>query len=264
MMYELACLRNLELSCTVLRFFSLWQGCLQLGGTLLGTRKWIGATECACLLRFMGVRAMVVDFSHSSSDHDGTGGQQSSASGSSSSSSSSSSGWPIHDSTSKKRKQPEQRPKHEMIVEWCKRYFSSAWGTPMDYIGGDPPARALDDYLPPLYFQHNGHSRTIVGYEAASDKTSLFVFDPSHRGDTIKRCLNEGSVRLQDQIALLVSELVINPHLLLLVRVLQGWQRLLKRGLHTLRKNQYQIVYIKPGIMSAQEREQSKVIGAEF
>src|SRR3546814_10017828 len=57
----------------------------------------------------------------------------------------------------------------------------------MDFLGGDPSARAMEDYLPPLYFQHNGHSRTIIGYETAKDKTSLFVFDPSQRGDTIKR-----------------------------------------------------------------------------
>lgn len=34
--------------------------------------------------------------------------------------------------------------------------------------------------LPPLYFQHSGHSRTIVGIEKLSDGTrNLLVFDPS-------------------------------------------------------------------------------------
>ena len=37
-------------------------GAAQLGGSLLGTEKWIGATECATLLRYFGIRAQVVDF----------------------------------------------------------------------------------------------------------------------------------------------------------------------------------------------------------
>lgn len=31
-------------------------GCRQLGGTLVGTRKWIGATEIFAVLSFLGVR----------------------------------------------------------------------------------------------------------------------------------------------------------------------------------------------------------------
>ena len=37
-------------------------GADQLGRTLLGTETWIGATECATLLRYFGIRAQVVDF----------------------------------------------------------------------------------------------------------------------------------------------------------------------------------------------------------
>eukprot|EP01035_Chromulina_nebulosa_P017862 gene17862-23475_t len=40
-------------------------GCQQLGGTLLGSDTWIGATECATLLRYFGLNAIVVDFNSS-------------------------------------------------------------------------------------------------------------------------------------------------------------------------------------------------------
>ncbi|GAB4821175.1 hypothetical protein N2152v2_008221 [Parachlorella kessleri] len=38
------------------------QGAEQLGGKVQGTRKWVGTTEAAALLRYFGVRARVVDF----------------------------------------------------------------------------------------------------------------------------------------------------------------------------------------------------------
>ena len=37
-------------------------GADELGHVLLGTDEWIGATECAALLRYYGIRAIVVDF----------------------------------------------------------------------------------------------------------------------------------------------------------------------------------------------------------
>ncbi|KAK2467061.1 hypothetical protein APHAL10511_001319 [Amanita phalloides] len=36
----------------------------------------------------------------------------------------------------------------------------------------------------PLVLQHNGHSRTIIGYEAKRGSTNLLVFDPSSRMDS--------------------------------------------------------------------------------
>ena len=38
------------------------EGAAQLGGALQGGRAWVGATECAALLRSFGLRARVVDF----------------------------------------------------------------------------------------------------------------------------------------------------------------------------------------------------------
>ena len=44
-------------------------GAEQLGGKLRGTKKWIGATEVAVLLRSQGVRAQIVDFSSVATPH---------------------------------------------------------------------------------------------------------------------------------------------------------------------------------------------------
>ena len=38
------------------------RGAQQLGHRLVGTRKWVGTTEAAALLRSFGIRARVVDF----------------------------------------------------------------------------------------------------------------------------------------------------------------------------------------------------------
>lgn len=102
--------------------------------------------------------------------------------------------------------------------------------------------------LPPLYFQHQGHSRTIVGkcvhyccatvvqaflvvqltfcdvrifegYEQTSTKFFLLLFDPSSSGHKLR-------VKLEQQV---------------------GWQCMLKRAEHTLTQGQFQIVYIEPG-----------------
>jgi hypothetical protein len=58
---------------------------------------------------------------------------------------------------------------HTRLFEFVKRYFSSASG-----LGGSYQTR-----LPPLYFQHNGHSRTIIGYEIGANKNWILLFDPS-------------------------------------------------------------------------------------
>jgi len=56
-------------------------------------------------------------------------------------------------------------PNYE-LVQWVFNYFSEASG-----------------FLPPLFLQHNGHSRTIVGVEQSSDGViRLLLFDPSKNG----------------------------------------------------------------------------------
>lgn len=42
----------------------------------------------------------------------------------------------------------------------------------------------------------------------------------------------------------------------------QGWQRLLKRGPHTLRHGQYQLVWVEPGLAGEEERQRLKQVAA--
>lgn len=202
----------------------------QLGGSILGSLTWIGAGECAALLRYFGFRANVVNFT--------SGGQ-----------SSSSSAVPFE------------------LWDWLERYFKNGYGYGHNDINincsNSSASTATQShtieapsssYLPPLYFQHDGHSRTIVGYEkipparakktkigkvtsSNEEKRNILIFDPSSNGKTIKHnLLQPGCNR---------------------------WKQQLKRGLHTINRKDYQIVYVAEGIMTPEERQRSKVLSAE-
>mmetsp|Transcript_25141 Transcript_25141/g.32802 ORF Transcript_25141/g.32802 Transcript_25141/m.32802 type:complete len:106 (+) Transcript_25141:174-491(+) len=69
----------------------------------------------------------------------------------------------------------------------------------------------------------------------AAEALNLLVFDPAQVGYSIQYALS----------------------------IQKGWARYLKRGVHTLKKNAYQIVYIQPGIMTEQEIEASKKLKAD-
>lgn len=68
---------------------------------------------------------------------------------------------------------------------------------------------------PPLYLQHQGHSRTVVGVVLAKESyssTKLIIFDPGHeksqlwrkvRTDTI--CCQNTIVKLRDKLTLLLG-----------------------------------------------------------
>jgi len=52
----------------------------------------------------------------------------------------------------------------ERLVSWTERYFSQASSTDaVPGSGGAEDAYFQSTFLPPVYFQHQGHSRTIVG-----------------------------------------------------------------------------------------------------
>eukprot|EP00850_Spirogloea_muscicola_P001891 SM000007S20851 [mRNA] locus=s7:564911:566986:- [translate_table: standard] len=142
---------------------------------------------------------------------------------------------------------------HTRLVEWVWGYFTGAGPD----IGADPNAhqqqqhqQAPRDALSqlrqplhvsnksPLYFQHQGHSRTIVGIErrrsrpSAPEEFFLLVFDPSQRSEDLARTLKSKS----------------------------GWQPLIKRGVRTLRKAEYQLLYVDPGLATDNECESLKVL----
>ena len=100
-------------------------GCEQLGGRLLNTRKWIGATEIFTFLSYCKIDCQLVDF-HRPSSGDGT---------------------------------------HPAMFQWLLEYFKAGGR------GGRPP---------PVYLQHQGHSRTVVGVEQLHTSLRLLILDPSH------------------------------------------------------------------------------------
>lgn len=90
-------------------------------------------------------------------------------------------------------------------------------------------------FVPPLYLQHQGHSRTIIGYEVKLDgSVNLLILDPSTQG------LFEG--------------------------VRTGDLRQLRRGEATMTKRQYEIVYLhatRPLLNSDGERQAAKNLHAD-
>lgn len=110
-------------------------GAAQADGELLGTRKWIGATEIATFLQYHRVKIQLVDIK-------------------------------LHNNKSEVQKR---------MIDWVKRYFNSA----------DPPF--------PLYFQHEGHSRTIIGVEETVNGCNLLVYDPNVNPDRIRKAVESFS-----------------------------------------------------------------------
>ncbi len=155
---------------------------------LVGTTHWIGATECATLLRYFGVNAVVVDF---------------------------------HKNYNIENKSMDSSVQ---LLKWVKKYF-------------EVHKQERSSHIPPLYFQHEGHSRTIIGYEQRDDSQSLLLFDPLSCGSKLK-------INLQDN---------------------RYWQTSIKRGIHTLQNKSYQIVYIPPNadILTREEKEIKKIIIGE-
>jgi len=144
-------------------------GCEQLGGKLVNTRKWIGATEIATFLSFCNIETEIIDF-HTPSAKDGS---------------------------------------HPLMFQWMMDYFSKG-----------------KIVIAPLYLQHQGHSRTVVGVEKLVGTTKLLILDPSH-----------SPVNLQ-----------------------QNTMRLVRKTLASMKSKQYQVVVIKGVIGTEARRDSKKVI----
>ena len=127
--------------------------------TVDGTKKWIGAMEVAGLLLsfgipafdrnqtgsclWVGVYAQVVDFQLSSPAHN-----------------------------------------HQAMLDWVWEHFQSRTLSPSSSSTSSSsssspcPAR----FVPPLYLQHQGHSRTIVGVVRTRGVIRLLILDPDCGG----------------------------------------------------------------------------------
>ncbi|KAK0754801.1 peptidase family C78-domain-containing protein [Schizothecium vesticola] len=92
-------------------------------------------------------------------------------------------------------KNPEPGKSEALLYEHVENYFRSG--------ALDPMAKVRQTNLPPLYFQHAGHSMTIIGTERLlSGETQLLVFDPSFKDSSEVRELvgHELEVRSPDKI----------------------------------------------------------------
>lgn len=71
----------------------------------------------------------------------------------------------------KTRKQPFTKLAYEFLFSYVEEYFTSGC------TNYDPKIRQTN--VPPVYFQHSGHSMTIVGFQKSTDGApELLVFDP--------------------------------------------------------------------------------------
>ncbi|XP_030539806.1 zinc finger-containing ubiquitin peptidase 1 isoform X1 [Rhodamnia argentea] len=239
---------------------------------IYGSSSWIGTTECAALFRSFGLRARIVDFGPKNLESlflsipgSRIDSQSAGARGK---------GNAVHihgpmDRYLVKRKQispevcssigytgcsyiqPDQvldssnenlgissarsSKGQEVLTDWVWRYFSDK-----SFINNCFSHVSISR-KPPLYFQHDGHSRTIVGIQVihqpkGMQKYNLLVLDPAHRTAMLERSLKRNA----------------------------GWQKLIKRGVHTLKKPQYQLCYIDPGIAKGEELEQLKTVDSVY
>ncbi|CAO2832400.1 unnamed protein product [Amaranthus hypochondriacus] len=190
-------------------------------GKIYGSNKWIGTTECAAILCSFGLRAKIVDFDYKGRDRDEgriCGPMDRFVVRSE---------IDLKEGLAKFDDGSTQNSKgNQALIDWVWNYFSK--NEPKESLR----RRVVATNKMPLYFQHQGHSRTIIGIQVKNEKNglkkyNLLVLDPAHNTEALERSLRENF----------------------------GWQRLLKRGLHTLRKPQYQLCYVDHGIAQAAEIE---------
>ncbi|CAN0922838.1 Zinc finger-containing ubiquitin peptidase 1 [Linum grandiflorum] len=243
-------------------------GSQQFNHSICGSTRWIGTTECAALFRSFGVRARIVDFGTKESESlflsvPGT-----------------SIGSVRERNVRGKRKSDAlygPMDKYLLHIDRRKDDYGDACSEPRSYTTDsssettsskcskkDVDAQVLIDWIwkyfseessrvsahqqqvvltgkAPLYFQHDGHSRTIVGIQCRQLKNgsqghTLLILDPAHSTESLEISLKEDT----------------------------QWEKLIKRGVHTLKRSQYQICYIDPGIASRDEMEHLKNLDSIF
>ncbi|EEF46713.1 conserved hypothetical protein [Ricinus communis] len=218
--------------------------------SLYGSKNWIGTTECAALFRSFGLWARIVDFgpnelkphflsvpgAHVSSPNVRIKRKAFQIYG------------PMDRYLTSRNhdvSQPDPSASDNtkcstsplaILLDWVWNYFSDGSSTASAHH-----SRVIVTDKAPLYFQHDGHSRTVVGIEVNHQlkgklRYNLLILDPGHRTAALERSLKE----------------------------YVGWKKLIKRGVHTLRKPQYQLCYIDPGLASREEIEKLKTIDSTF
>ncbi|CAM6048121.1 unnamed protein product [Sphagnum compactum] len=151
---------------------------------------------------------------------------------------------------------------HQHLIDWVWNYFAGKEDTGSSNRNGNsnsssnssssssPSAgKIIITNRSPLYFQHKGHSRTVVGIQrrkaaeqqpGSSSSNSkpaeafLLILDPSQRTPDIEKCLLAKS----------------------------GWQRLVKRSTQTLQQPEYQLCYVERGVAHGEELEALKLLSS--
>ncbi|XP_077977028.1 zinc finger-containing ubiquitin peptidase 1-like [Glandiceps talaboti] len=115
---------------------------------------------------------------------------------------------------------------HPELFTWIKRYFDEG-----SHQG------VIQTNKTPLYLQHEGHSRTIVGYEQMKDSSiRLLLFDPGQSTKTMR--------------------------ILLTSSITSQMMRSLRKPLAYVRSRQYQIVSVD-GLLTDTDYQRSKVLQSQ-
>ncbi|XP_012985905.2 zinc finger-containing ubiquitin peptidase 1 [Melopsittacus undulatus] len=108
---------------------------------------------------------------------------------------------------------------HPRLFEWVLHYYSADNGS---------GAKVVCTSKPPIYLQHEGHSRTVVGIEEKKNKTlCLLLFDPGCPSQEMQKLLEQNSVGTS--------------------------LKLLRKYLGSLKEKQYQIVAVD-GVLVLEEK----------
>ncbi|CAM6082885.1 unnamed protein product [Calypogeia fissa] len=129
---------------------------------------------------------------------------------------------------------------HHHLIEWVWNYFKEA--ATQRFAANARNSRELVNMSKrsPLYFQHRGHSRTIVGIKrrrepaSTSEDVYLLVLDPSVSTELLMKSLREKS----------------------------EWEQLIEYDVHTLKETEYQLCYVDLGIAVGEELEQLKALSS--
>jgi len=132
------------------------EGAQHFGGNLVKTRGKIGTNDVAALFRSFGVKMDVIDFMSKRLPDDMIKAQEIALRGTS--------------------QVPQQYETNMEMIYWISNYFATG---------------KQNKFCPPLYLQHEGHSRTIVGtvVDKKMDEINIIIFDPAHIGPQLKSAL---------------------------------------------------------------------------
>uniref|UniRef100_A0A8C2DJ38 Zinc finger-containing ubiquitin peptidase 1 n=1 Tax=Cyprinus carpio TaxID=7962 RepID=A0A8C2DJ38_CYPCA len=85
---------------------------------------------------------------------------------------------------------------HPRLFEWVKQYFSHSASR-----GARLPPKIVQTTLPPIYLQHQGHSRSIVGVEQkVNGNLCLLLFDPGYAPREMRKVLSQDTATMVQRV----------------------------------------------------------------